>query len=275
MASLNLPNKRARYSKYERRTRSQKIVDFFTLRATALAGTGAGKTFTATAEAKATGTLTSTGAIQDGGTVTVDGEVWTFKTALTSPPVEREVLIGANQAASHTNLQAAMNGAAGNGSLYSSNTTPSTKVDAASGGSGITTLTAKNPGTAGNSIATTETCNNTSFGASTLAGGVDAVFTATAHGYSVGDGPFVPSNSGGALPGGLSASRLYWIAAVPSADTFKLTAKRGGNGAVSPATSAGTGTHTLTKSSTAAAIYATLRKRNFRTVRAATDVDTL
>ncbi len=47
------------------------------------------------------------------------------------------------------------------------------------------------------------------------------VFTATSHGLATGDGPFQVSNSGGALPGGLTVATDYWIIRLNSS-TFKL-----------------------------------------------------
>jgi hypothetical protein len=61
-------------------------------------------------------TLTSTGTFSDGDTVTIGGVVLTMKTTLGSTP--GNVLIGANAAASITNLASAINGSAGAGTTY-------------------------------------------------------------------------------------------------------------------------------------------------------------
>ncbi len=71
-------------------------------------------------------------------------------------------------------------------------------------------------------------------------------FTAVAHGLQTGDGPFVVSNSGGALPAGLVAGTQYWIIKVDN-DNFKLAASfaEAGAGTAVAITTDGTGTHTL------------------------------
>lgn len=63
--------------------------------------------------------LTTTGTFSDGEVVTVAGITMTMKTALsTGPSVAGEVLIGANAAASLTNLASAFNLGAGSGTTY-------------------------------------------------------------------------------------------------------------------------------------------------------------
>jgi hypothetical protein len=119
---------------------------------------------------RATGTLTTTGVFSNGETVTIGAKVYTFETALTN--VDGNVLIGANATASLFNLASAINLAAGSGTLYAAATTANTDVYATSGASTLS-LFALNAGTAGNTIATTETATNASFGAATLTGGSD------------------------------------------------------------------------------------------------------
>lgn len=65
---------------------------------------------------------------------------------------------------------------------------------------------------------------------------------ATAHGYAVGDGPFVLITDN-ALPAELEVGKLYWIAGTVTANSFQLTDEIGG--AVVAFTDDGTGTHTL------------------------------
>ncbi len=72
------------------------------------------------------------------------------------------------------------------------------------------------------------------------------IFTATAHGLLTGDGPVQLTNSGGALPAGLSLATDYYIIKI-DADTFYLATTRsnayaGTNLLIS---GDGTGTHTL------------------------------
>lgn len=67
------------------------------------------------------------------------------------------------------------------------------------------------------------------------------VVTLTAHGLSVDDVVFFSTD--GALPTGLSPNTLYWIKEVVDADTFKLTAKKGGD--VINTSGTQSGTHTI------------------------------
>jgi hypothetical protein len=116
----------------------------------------------------ATGTLTFTGQPADGDTVTIGAKVYTFQAVLTN--VDGNVFIGANLAATIANLADAINLGAGAGVDYAAATTLHTQV---AGTAGATTLiaTAKEAGTGGNAIATTETSANASWGGATLSGG--------------------------------------------------------------------------------------------------------
>lgn len=124
----------------------------------------------------ATGTLTMTGNAGNTQTVTIGEETYTFVTALsTGPTVPFEVLIGVNASASLDNLIAAVNGASGAGTTYSTGTTANALADAAAGAGDTMTLTATEAGSDGNAIVTTETLANGSFGAATLQNGANAV----------------------------------------------------------------------------------------------------
>lgn len=70
--------------------------------------------------------------------------------------------------------------------------------------------------------------------------------TIAAHGHATGDGPYRVSNSGGALPTGLSANTDYWVIYV-DANTIQLAASLADANAGTEVTfsSDGTGTHTL------------------------------
>jgi len=90
------------------------------------------------------------------------------------------------------------------------------------------------------------------------ANGVNAEFTATnatnlltsvMHGLVDGRSLEV-SNSGGALPGGLSASTMYWVVNA-TADTFQLSATPGGSAIALSNDGTGTQTWTLTATWTA------------------------
>lgn len=122
--------------------------------------------------AKATGTLTSSGNFTDTQTVTIGSKVYTFQTTLTN--VDGNVLIGADRTASHANLKAAINLEAGAGTTYAAAMTIHPTVTATSANATTTVVKAKSAGTAGNSIASTETQSNASWGGATLSGGLDA-----------------------------------------------------------------------------------------------------
>jgi hypothetical protein len=116
----------------------------------------------------ATGTLTSTGAFSDGETVTIGTQTYTFR----SPFVDAANNINAagTQAATHENLRRAINGDGVQGTNYGTGTPVNADVTAADTGT-TNVLTAKKAGTFGNTVATTETGANISFGAATLTGG--------------------------------------------------------------------------------------------------------
>ena len=130
-------------------------------------------------EIAALGTLTLSGNPSNNQTVTIGALTWTFKTALSSgPTVPFEVLIGASASDSLDNLIAAINGDAGEGTLYSTGTTPSPEVTAYMSSASVMIATAiwggaGYAGNGGNNIATTETLSSGAWGAATLLGGVD------------------------------------------------------------------------------------------------------
>lgn len=120
--------------------------------------------------AAAVGTLTLSDNAAGDETVTIGTRVYTFKASLTAA---NQVKIGATASDSIDNLIAAINGAAGAGTLYGTGTVAHALVTAAAGAGDTMVVTAKTKGTAGNSIASTETMGNGSWGASALASGVD------------------------------------------------------------------------------------------------------
>jgi hypothetical protein len=94
-------------------------------------------------------------------------------------------------------------------------------------------------------------------------GPADLVFTAEAddetlttalHGMTTGAGPYLLSNSGGALPTGLSAATLYWII-VLTVNTYQLAASLADAlaGTEVTFTTDGTGTHTLERANASSA----------------------
>ena len=113
------------------------------------------------ANVKATGTLTGTANFGNNETVTIDTKVYTFQTTLTN--VDGNVLIGADLQESLGNLKAAINLEAGSGTKYAAATTLHPTVTCTASDATTLSAEAKNGGTAGNSIATTETAANASW----------------------------------------------------------------------------------------------------------------
>lgn len=136
-----------------------------------------------TASTVATTTLTSTGVLEDGDQAIIGGRTYTFKTTLTaSGATPYEVLIGANQTASHLNFLRAINAGAGAGTLYGTGTLIHPTVTAATSDGTTTVINAKTPGTAGNLIGTTEgaaaaAMANASWTSTVMASGADGVET--------------------------------------------------------------------------------------------------
>lgn len=117
----------------------------------------------------ASGLLTASSIVSDGETVTVDGVIYTFKTTLTGAAFE--VLIGVSTATALANLKSAMNLTGTIGTDYGTGTTKHPTTGGGTLTSTTLVLNANTVGTAGNSITTTETGANLSFGAVTLSGG--------------------------------------------------------------------------------------------------------
>lgn len=270
-----------RHVRHRKRSRIRRGKDFkgllVGLQAT-LNATGATLTpFTATAPVtavKAAQTLTAS-AIADGDTVTIGAKVYTFQTTLTN--VNGNVHRTGTLATDLANLAKAINLTGVAGTDYATLMTANTQVDATSGATTVV-ATAKVAGTAGNAIATTETSGTAAWGNITLLGGVATVAATSSlakatHGKVVGEGPFLATNSGGALPTPLVINQLYWIAGVPSSGLFSLTTRPGGDPIVLSA--AGSGTNTLTKASTLEAVFDYLKKHGAPFMRAATDADAL
>lgn len=124
----------------------------------------------------ATQTLTSDAtAPASGDTVTIGSTVYTARTALsTGPTVAFEVLIGGSAAVFLDNLKSAINLTGTIGTDYSTGTTIHPTVTATTNTNTTQVVEAKTGGTAGNAIASTETSAHLSWGAATLAGGLNA-----------------------------------------------------------------------------------------------------
>lgn len=100
------------------------------------------------------------------------------------------------------------------------------------------------------------------------------ILTATTHGFSDGEGPFVLSNDGGALPAGLSATTLYWVSKI-DADTLTLNTGRHDARVPVTFTGNGTGTHTMTRAVTPVAMFHVNRANDPAAIAAASDIDAL
>lgn len=280
MTMYRIPRlRRIRNSKEARSGHRRLLMNFLTTRQAALSATGAAVAVTLGTAAYgvyATGTLTASTQPSNNDTVTIGATTYTFKTTLsTGPAVANEVLIGANVAATHTNLTAAINGSAGAGTTYGTGTTANASATAVAGAT-TTALTAIATYTSGNSVVTTEAGSNTSFGAATLTGGLAPTYAIhrTAHGFDIGEGPFLLTTSG-TLPGGLRTSTFYYVHTVIDADNFTLGTERDDPNSVTAITSAGSGTHTLTKASNTGSMFEYLKNNCPAVLQAATDVDTL
>jgi len=105
-----------------------------------------------------------------GDTVTVGTQTYTFVTALSSTPTANEVLVGATEAASLTNLANAVNGGSGAGASYGAPTVANTSASALATPTSVV-FTALNKGTAGNGIATSSTGTSNAFAGTSLANG--------------------------------------------------------------------------------------------------------
>lgn len=153
----------------------------------------------------ATGVLTLTGQPLDTETVVLDTKTYTFQTVLTD--VDGNVLIGATASDSLDNLIAAIMLGAGSGTKYAASMTLHPTVTAVAGAGDTMDVTAKTKGTGGNSIATTETLTNGSFGGATLSGGV-AAWGATDIVLVDGVASQVSMTSGLSGPAGVTVERI-------------------------------------------------------------------
>lgn len=120
----------------------------------------------------ATGILTFAGNASDTNTVVLNGKTYTFQTVLTN--VNGNVLIGGSASASIDNLIAAINLTAGAGTTYAAATTLHPTISAQAGAGDTMVARAKDRGSAGNALTTTETLASGSWGAVTLTNGDDA-----------------------------------------------------------------------------------------------------
>lgn len=107
-----------------------------------------------------------------GETMTLGSETYTYVNAF-STVATNEILIGADIDETITNTIAAVNGGAGEGTIYGTGTTANADIAALTFLSPQFKVQAQTPGAAGNSLATTETMANGYFDDVTLTGGQD------------------------------------------------------------------------------------------------------
>jgi hypothetical protein len=121
---------------------------------------------------KATGILTLSANPADTETVTIGAQTYTFNTVLGAA---NSILIGSDANDSLTNLTDAINGGDGAGVRYGTGTATNVDVTAenATPATNQMTVTAILGGSADNSVATTETLTDGSWGGATLSGGAD------------------------------------------------------------------------------------------------------
>lgn len=122
----------------------------------------------------ANGTLTLAGNAVAAETVTLGAVTYTWRTSVTT--TANEVLIGATASASLDNLKSAIN-LDGTSGVYGSATVVHPTVRAGTKTATTLFIVAKSGGTGGNSLASTETMTNGSFGGATLSGGAAATTT--------------------------------------------------------------------------------------------------
>jgi flagellin len=99
----------------------------------------------------ATGTFVLTGNPSDGDTVTIGSTTYTFVTGSVS--AANEVAVGSTVQDTLNNLEAAVNGGAGEGTLYGTGTVANAEATITSVNAGSAVVEASTAGTAGNSIA--------------------------------------------------------------------------------------------------------------------------
>ena len=102
-------------------------------------------------------------------------------------------------------------------------------------------------------------------------------FTATGHGFSVGDGPFVVTATGSMStndipPAPLQKNVHYFIRTVPSTRLFTLSLTPGGT-IIRPTGSSTATTNTITPATSQSAVYELLRSHTARIINAADDID--
>lgn len=163
----------------------------------------------------ATDTVSASAAPSNNDTVTVNGQVYTFKTSLTGAAYEIHIN---GQDGSLTNLRSAINNSGGTpGTDYGTGTVANLYVTAGSVVTHAITLTAISLGTAGNAFTLAKSGANLGIGAGTFSGGINTAIN------------FTRKLDGNAAVLGNRLQPLYWqpVTALPNtiqvgADTYYL-----------------------------------------------------
>lgn len=200
----------------------------------------------------------------------------TLTGGVAAPTTTQQVKVGNGTTEARDNLIAAINAAAGAGTTYSSNVSAAHPSVVASAASGNVLLTGSDTANIvpGYSVKLAKSGANLAVPATLDGPG----WTATAHAIPEGDGPFLLTNSGGALPTGSPGAGTELYVHVIDANTVALAAGKEAlaQGNFIQTTSAGTGTHSVKRSVVAKGILGTLKRgHSALTVGAATDIDAL
>ena len=160
---------------------------------------------------KATGTLTFAADPAATDTVTIGTTTYTYIAVLASA---YDVLVGGTRAASIANLVAAINDSGVEGTNYGTGTAAHTSVSAVDNVDDTVTVTARTPGSAGNSIPTTTSEVDITFGATTLVSDL-AIAWETHLSAPVAEGTHGGANAlvGDPISVGLYAGVTSWIQA--------------------------------------------------------------
>jgi hypothetical protein len=190
-----------------------------------------------------------------------------------------EVFIGSLNTDSIDNLVLAINLGATAGTNYSTATIANAEVTAGTRSGNTTLVTSIALGSAGNSINASTDVGSATWATDHLAGGVTATWgptvTATTHGISEGEGPYLITSSNGSthVPAGYTPGDFLYVH-VNNASLITLY-KDAGLTELQTFTGAGTGTISLTKSVANAGIYDTLKRNTADALVAVSDIDSL
>jgi hypothetical protein len=247
------------------------ILAFVTAQASRLAASATGQTVAphnaTNDKAQATVVFSANPAAND--TLTIGAVTYKFVSALVNP---NDVLIGAAATNTIDNLVAAITAGAGAGTTYGTGTVAHTQVTAAnSTGLLLTALTAL---IKGKQVALAKSSANITLPTNPHLDG--PLWTATGHAFHDGEGPVFITNSGGALPTGTPTGELWVHVVDANTVAFATSQHKIESGDFIQTTTAGTGTQTAARGTTAAAIFDLLKQGNKpRTVAAASDIDAL